>query len=61
VYTFWEYTRAAWGRNAGLRIDHLLFNPEAAGRLAAAGVDRDVRGWSKTSDHTPVCVELRDG
>jgi exonuclease III len=42
VYTFWEYTRGAWRRNARLRIAHLLLNPAAAGRLSAAGVDRDV-------------------
>jgi exodeoxyribonuclease III len=59
VYTFWEYTRGAWGRNAGLRIDHLLLNPSAARRLAAAGVDKDVRGWDKTSDHAPTWVDLR--
>ena len=60
VYTFWEYTRGAWGRDLGLRIDHLLLNPAAASRLAAAGVDRDVRGWEETSDHAPTWVELRD-
>jgi exodeoxyribonuclease-3 len=60
VYTFWEYTRFAWGRNAGLRIDHLLLNPAAARLLAAAGVDRAVRGWEKTSDHAPTWVEMRD-
>ena len=59
VYTFWDYTSGAWRRNAGLRIDHLLLNPAAASRRAAAGVDRDVRGWEKTSDHAPVWVELR--
>ena len=61
VYTFWEYTRGAWGRNAGLRIDHLLLNPAAAKRLTGGGVDRGVRGWEKTSDHAPTWVELRDG
>jgi exodeoxyribonuclease-3 len=60
VYTFWDYTSGAWRRNAGLRIDHLLLNPAAAGRLAVAGVDRDVRGWEKTSDHAPSWVELRE-
>jgi exodeoxyribonuclease-3 len=60
VYTFWEYLAGAWRRNAGLRIDHLLLNPAAALRLTAAGVDRDVRGWEKTSDHAPTWVELRD-
>ena len=27
IYTFWDYFRNAWARNAGLRIDHLLFSP----------------------------------
>jgi exodeoxyribonuclease-3 len=59
VYTFWEYRRGAWERDAGLRIDHVLLNPAAARRLATAGVDRFVRGWEKTSDHAPAWVELR--
>jgi hypothetical protein len=51
VYTFWDYFRNAYARNAGLRIDHLLLTPDLAKRLKAASVDRDVRGWEKTSDH----------
>jgi exodeoxyribonuclease III len=58
IYTFWDFFRNAYGRNAGLRIDHLLLNAAVAGRLAAAGVDRDVRGWEKPSDHAPTWVEL---
>lgn len=60
IYTFWDYFRNAYGRNAGLRIDHLLLSPALAERLADAQVDRDVRGWEKTSDHAPVWVELSD-
>lgn len=60
IYTFWDYFRNAFGRDAGLRIDHLLLNPTAAPRLVDAGVDRDVRGWDKASDHAPTWVELRD-
>jgi exodeoxyribonuclease-3 len=60
VYTFWDYFRNAYNRNAGLRIDHLLLSPELAPRLTAAGVDHQVRGWEKTSDHAPVWVELAD-
>jgi exodeoxyribonuclease-3 len=60
IYTFWDYFRNAYGRNAGLRIDHLLLSPSLAPRLAAAGVDRDVRGWEKTSDHAPVWIDLHD-
>ncbi len=58
IYTFWDYFRNAYGRNAGLRIDHFLLTPNVAKRLTAAGVDRDVRGWEKSSDHAPVWIEL---
>ena len=60
IYTFWDYFRNAYGRNAGLRIDHFLLSPQVEGRLLAAGVDREVRGWEKTSDHAPVWIELAD-
>jgi exodeoxyribonuclease-3 len=60
IYTFWDYFRNAYGRNAGLRIDHLLLNARAAKRLKRAEVDREVRGWEKTSDHAPVWIELAD-
>ena len=58
IYTFWDYFRNAFGRNAGLRIDHFLLSPKLAKRLTDAGVDRDVRGWEKSSDHAPVWIEL---
>jgi exodeoxyribonuclease-3 len=58
IYTFWDYLRQRWPRNAGLRIDHLLLNPVAALRLEAAGVDRAVRGRERPSDHAPVWVTL---
>jgi exodeoxyribonuclease-3 len=60
IYTFWDYFRNAFGRDAGLRIDHLLLNPAVAGRLVDAGVDRNVRGWEKSSDHAPTWVELKE-
>jgi exodeoxyribonuclease-3 len=60
IYTFWDFFRNAYGRDAGLRIDHLLLNPALSGRLVNAGVEREVRGWEKPSDHAPTWVELRD-
>jgi exodeoxyribonuclease-3 len=59
MYTFWDFFRNRWPRNAGLRIDHLLLNAPAAARLDSAGVDRDVRGRDKPSDHAPAWVVLR--
>ncbi|MFZ6648005.1 exodeoxyribonuclease III [Undibacterium sp. TJN25] len=58
IYTFWDYFRNAFGRNAGLRIDHLLLSPSLAGSLKDAGVHREVRGREKPSDHAPVWIEL---
>jgi exodeoxyribonuclease-3 len=58
IYTFWDYFRNAYARDAGLRIDHLLLNPVLAPRLRAAQVDKEVRGWDKTSDHAPTWIEL---
>ena len=60
IFTFWDYFRNAYARDAGLRIDHLLLSPAIAGRLLDSGVDREVRGWDKASDHAPVWVKLED-
>jgi exodeoxyribonuclease III len=59
IYTFWDYKRMRWPRDAGLRLDHFLLSPPAAARLADAGVDRDVRGREGASDHAPAWIRLR--
>ncbi len=58
VYTFWDYFRNAFGRDAGIRIDHLLLSPALAPALRGAGVDRFQRAKEKPSDHAPTWVEL---
>ena len=59
IYTFWDYLRNAWGRDAGLRLDHFLLSPDLAKRLKKATVDKHVRGWEKSSDHAPIWIELK--
>lgn len=58
-YTFWDYQGRAWERDNGIRIDHLLLSPQAADRLEDAGVEQQLRGKPKPSDHVPVWCELR--
>jgi exodeoxyribonuclease-3 len=58
VYTFWDYQGGAWQKNHGVRIDHLLLSPEAAGRFRGAAVEKHVRAWEKPSDHVPVVIDL---
>ena len=60
IYTFWDYFRDHWKRNAGLRIDHLLLNKQLAPRLIDANVDRWVRDQPKPSDHAPTWIEVED-
>jgi len=58
IYTFWDYRRNRWPRNAGLRLDHILLSRKPAGKLRAAGVDTEVRGLDNASDHAPAWVEI---
>jgi exodeoxyribonuclease-3 len=58
IYTFWDYKRNRWPRDAGLRLDHILLSPAIAPRLRDAGVDREVRGWDGASDHAPAWAIL---
>lgn len=62
IYTFWDYFRNAYGRDARLCLDHFLLSPDLAKRLSKAEVDRHVRGWEHTSDHAPVWIDggIRD-
>ncbi|PST82775.1 exodeoxyribonuclease III [Pedobacter yulinensis] len=59
MYTFWDYLRQAYERDAGLRLDHFLLSAPLAGRLTGAGIDRHVRGWEKASDHAPAWITLK--
>ena len=59
IYTFFDYFRNAYARNAGLRIDHFLLSPQLNKDLVDSGVDHHVRGWEKSSDHCPVWIELK--
>ena len=60
IFTYWDYFRNAFNRDAGIRMDHVLLSPGMEKLLKKAEVDRHVRGWEKTSDHAPVWIELKE-
>ena len=57
-YTFWDYQAGAWQRNNGIRIDHMLLSPQAMDLLTGVGIDTEIRGRDKPSDHVPLWVEI---
>ena len=57
-YSFWDYQAGAWDRNDGIRIDHLLLTPQCADLMTDCGIDKDIRGREKPSDHVPVWIEI---
>jgi exodeoxyribonuclease-3 len=58
IFTYWDYFRNAFARDSGIRIDHILLNPALSAALKEGAVDREVRGWEKTSDHAPVWISV---
>ncbi len=59
MFTFWDYKRNRWPRDAGLRLDHLLLSPALTPRLIRGGVDRKLRGEDGASDHAPAWIVLK--
>ncbi|WP_135505681.1 exodeoxyribonuclease III [Roseovarius aestuariivivens] len=57
-YTFWDYQGGAWNRDDGIRIDHFLLSPQAADHMTGCGIDKEIRGREKPSDHVPIWVEM---
>ncbi len=53
-FSWWDYRAAAFRRNLGLRIDHILASDALAKKCQAAGIDKQPRKWERPSDHTPV-------
>ena len=60
MFTFWDYKRNRWERDAGLRLDHILLSSALTKRLQDAGVDRQARAMEGASDHAPVWIKLRN-
>lgn len=58
TFTWWDYRRFAFRRNAGLRIDHVLLSNELRAYCSACVVDKAPRANEQPSDHTPVVATL---
>ncbi len=58
IFSWWDYRQMGFRLNRGLRIDHILLNPELAGRCRSCVVDKAPRKLERPSDHAPVVAEL---
>jgi exodeoxyribonuclease-3 len=57
-FSWWDYRAAAFRRNRGLRIDHILASPALAGLCRSCRIDKRPRKLERPSDHTPVIAEF---
>jgi len=58
AFSWWDYRRAGFQRNAGLRIDLILTSDTMSAACQASYIDREPRTWERPSDHTPVIAEF---
>ena len=60
LYTWWSYRNRDWrASDRGRRLDHVWVTPDLVGKLERQIILKDARDWPQSSDHVPVCVELR--
>jgi exodeoxyribonuclease-3 len=57
-YSWWDYRRFAFRRNAGLRIDHILLSEALAPLCSGCAIDKGPRANEQPSDHAPVIATL---
>lgn len=57
-WTYWDYQKARWRRDQGMKIDFALATPNLANKITGAFIDREERDGEKPSDHAPVVLEL---
>jgi len=57
-FSWWDYRAAAFRRNLGLRIDHILLSPPLAEKCTSCSIDKAPRKLERPSDHTPVIAEI---
>lgn len=58
LYSWWDYRMAAFRRNLGLRIDHILASPALSKTCTACRIDKAPRKWERPSDHAPVIAKF---
>ena len=58
LFSWWDYRKFAFRRNAGLRIDHILLSHALASYCTACEIDKIPRNHERPSDHTPVIATL---
>lgn len=57
-YSWWDYRAAAFRRNHGLRIDHILATQALASTCVSSEIDKEPRLLERPSDHAPVLAEF---
>lgn len=59
-FSWWDYRRLGFRRNAGLRIDLVMVDQPLVERVLASEIDKTPRRLEKPSDHAPAICTLAD-
>ena len=57
-FSWWDYRAAAFRRNHGLRIDHILTSEGLTNKCIKCWIDKSPRSLERPSDHAPVIAEF---
>ncbi|WP_258240489.1 MULTISPECIES: exodeoxyribonuclease III [Pseudidiomarina] len=58
-FSWFDYRSRGFDDNRGLRIDLILATASLADKLVSSGIDYDLRGIEKPSDHAPIWSDFK--
>ena len=59
AYTYFGYRGGCFQKGYGILLDYFLINEKAKKSVINAGIDLSPRGKEKSSDHTPLWIEIK--
>ena len=60
LYSWWSYRSRDWEvSDRGRRLDHIWVTPKLNKKLTKASIQKNIRGWDKPSDHSPLIADFK--
>ena len=60
LYSWRSYRSKNWEiSDRGRRLDHIWITPKLNKKLIKASIEKEVRGWDRPSDHSPLIADFK--